>query len=77
MAKIATTCIHCVYDKEQNLAKYMEYIYKASAEGAQLIVFPEQSLQAYLPSLVALDLDSLDYQYKNAEVVPSGRVHKN
>ncbi|WP_434579252.1 carbon-nitrogen hydrolase family protein [Thermoanaerobacterium thermosaccharolyticum] len=72
MSKIATTCINCVYDTQENLKKYFKYIDEAAAQGAELIVFPEQSLQGYLPSLTELQLESLDYQYKNAEVVPDG-----
>lgn len=72
MTKIATCCIHCEYDKAANLKKYMEYIDEAAANGANLVVFPEQSLQAYLTDLGAMPLSDYTYQHDNAEVVPDG-----
>ena len=72
MTKIATCCIHCEYDKAANLKKYMEYIDEAAANGANLVVFPEQSLQAYLTDLGAMPLSDYTYQHDNAEVVPEG-----
>ena len=72
MTKIATCCIHCEYDKATNLKKYMEYIDEAAANGANLVVFPEQSLQAYLTDLGAMPMSDYTYQHDNAEVVPDG-----
>lgn len=72
MVKLATACIHCVYNKEKNLEKYFSYIDQAAKEGAKLIAFPEQSLQGYLPSLVEMDFEEFHYQYHNAELVPEG-----
>ena len=72
MIKVATVCMNCVYSKKENLKKYMEYIDKAAAQGARLIVFPEQSLQGYLKDLGAMPLDDYDYQYENAEILPTG-----
>ena len=72
MLKIATCCMNCVYDKSANLAKYMKYIDEAAANGAKLVVFPEQSLQAYLKDLGAMPLSDYEYQHDNAEVVPDG-----
>jgi predicted amidohydrolase len=72
MIKLATTCIVDSFTKEDNLKKYYTYIDQAKKAGAKLIVFPEQSLQGYLPSLATLSLDTFDYQYANAEKVPSG-----
>ena len=74
MVKIATVSMNCEFSKEKNLAKYMEYIDKAAAEGARLIVFPEQSLQGYLTDLWAMPKSDLDYQYENAEVLPTGEA---
>jgi len=51
----------------------MEYIDKASAEGANLVVFPEQSLQGYLTNLGAMPASDYKYQYENAEVIPDGK----
>lgn len=72
MTKLATACINVTYSKEKNLKKYFEYVDEAASKGAKLIVFPEQSLQGYLPSLVALQDSTFSYQYENAEVVPDG-----
>lgn len=72
MVKLATACINVVYDTAKNLAKYFEFIDEAASKGANLIVFPEQSLQAYLPSLTVLETSSLHYQYENAQLVPEG-----
>lgn len=72
MVKVATCCIHCVYDKSVNLKKYMDFIDEAASNGANLIVFPEQSLQAYLQDLGAMPLSDYTYQHDNAEVVPDG-----
>jgi len=70
--KLATSCMNVTFSKETNLAKYLTYIDQAAQEGAKLIVFPEQSLQGYLPSLINLEMSTFDHQYANAEVVPDG-----
>lgn len=76
--KFATVCMNCVYNKKENLAKYLKYIDEAADNGADLVLFPEQSLQGYLRSLVAMDVsgntetNEFLYQYENAEVVPDG-----
>jgi predicted amidohydrolase len=72
MVKLAVTCVNVAYSKEKNLKKYLDFIDQAKEKGAKLIVFPEQSLQGYLPSLANLYLDTFDYQYQNAETVPDG-----
>lgn len=70
--------MNCVYDKKENLAKYLRYIDEAADNGANLVLFPEQSLQGYLRSLVAMDVsentetNEFLYQYENAEVIPDG-----
>lgn len=51
MIKMATTAINCVFDKKKNLEKYFKYIEEASANGSNLVVFAEQSLQGYLTIL--------------------------
>ena len=72
MVKVAACCMNCVYDKSANLKKYMDFIDEAASNGADLIVFPEQSLQAYLKSLSAMPFSDYEYQHDNAEVVPDG-----
>jgi predicted amidohydrolase len=77
MTKLSTTTINVCYDKYKNMQKFFEYIDKASAEGADLVVFPEQALMGYLPSLVLLTAEtSLDYFYDCAETIPDGECVK-
>ena len=70
--------MNVVYNKKENLAKYIRYIDEAADNGADLILFPEQSLQGYLRSLVAMDVSANTqtneflYQYENSETVPDG-----
>lgn len=72
MAKIATVAFHSVHDKALNLSRYMEFIDKAHAQDADLIVFPELSLQAFPESMAATDPKSALYMHENAEVIPEG-----
>ena len=69
---VATACMRVEFDKRKNLAKYMNFIDEATGKGAKLIVLPEQSLQGYFYSGVAMDMESVRYQHNNAEVVPEG-----
>jgi len=69
---IATTAMNVAFDKRANLAKYMKFIDDAANKDANLIVFPEQSLQGYLHNLAVWKPKTLEYQHKNAEVVPDG-----
>ena len=43
--KVGTVCMNAVLDKEANLQTFFRYMEEAAAQGAQLIVFPEISLQ--------------------------------
>jgi len=43
--KVATVCMNAVLDKEANLQTFFRYMEEAAAQGAQLLVFPEVSLQ--------------------------------
>ena len=72
MTKLATTSFTAVLNKEENLKKYFHYIEAAAAEGAKLIVLPEQSLQGYLPTLEEVSEETRAYQLENAELVPEG-----
>lgn len=79
--KMATVCMNVALDKKKNLEKYLEYIDEASKNGADLIVFPEQSLQGYLTDLTAMNMSAgseneFEYQYVNAELVPEGESVK-
>lgn len=73
----ATVCMNVSQNKEINLQKFLKYIDEAADNGANLIVFPEQSLQGYLTNVCAMDmsnseLNEFHIQYKNAETVPLG-----
>lgn len=76
MIKMATTAINCVFDKKKNLEKYFKYIDEAAANGSNLVVFAEQSLQGYLTSLVKMESSDFMYQYKNAEIAGEGECFK-
>ena len=76
MIKMATTAINCVFDKKKNLEKYFKFIDEASANGANLVVFAEQSLQGYLTSLVKMESSDFMYQYKNSEIAGEGECFK-
>ncbi|MBP3655031.1 MAG: carbon-nitrogen hydrolase family protein [Oscillospiraceae bacterium] len=73
MTKLATTSFPVVLNTEDNLKKYISYIEQAAAEGAKLIVLPEQSLQGYLPTLEEVSDETRSYQLANAELVPEGK----
>lgn len=72
MVKIATVCMNCPFDKEANLVKYFKYIDMAAAEGANLIVFPEQSYQGYLETLSQMPYANVPYHFTHAELIPGG-----
>ena len=78
MLKVATAAVNITRDKAANLEKFLKLIDEAAANGAQLLVLPEQALQGYLTSVIAMDLsgdmekNEMMFQYKNAEVVPEG-----
>lgn len=68
---VGTAAFHAVYNKEQNLRNYMRFIDQAAAQGVELLVFPECSLQGYLYHLNhALTEDEFAYHYENAEPIP-------
>ena len=72
MTKLASASMNVVYDKKENLKKYITLISEAADSGAELLVLPEQSLQGYLPSMTQLDMAHYRYQYENAETIPDG-----
>jgi predicted amidohydrolase len=72
--KVATVCMNAVLDKEANLQTYYRYMKEAAAQGAQLIIFPEVSLQQN-PSWALLSVhkptqSELKYLRDTAETVP-------
>lgn len=69
---IATVALEVTFDPVANLAAIERAVTEAAAQGADLVVLPEQALQGYLTDTVALDLDNVAYQFAHAEVVPDG-----
>jgi predicted amidohydrolase len=75
--KLATVAMQVVYDKQKNLEKIFSFIDQAAAQGVNLIVFPETSLQGYLHNMVGIDsMEDFAYQHMNAETVPGGESVK-
>ena len=78
MIRTATAAMHCTRDKAENLKKMLNLIEEAADNGANLLVLPEQALQGYLTSVVAMDTSAdfakneFLFQYENAEIVPDG-----
>jgi predicted amidohydrolase len=78
--KVATVCMNAVLDKEANLQMFFRYMEKAAAQGAQLIVFPEVSLQqnpgwGYL-SVHEPTQAELKYVQDTAETIPGNSTEK-
>jgi predicted amidohydrolase len=72
--KVATVCMNAVLDKEANLQTFYRYMKEAAAQGVQLIIFPEVSLQQN-PSWGFLSVHEptqaeLKYLRDTAETVP-------
>jgi len=78
--KVATVCMNTVPDKEANLQLFFRYMEEAAAQGVQLIVFPEISLQqnpgwGYL-SVHEPTKAELRYVQDTAETVPGNSTDK-
>lgn len=69
---VATAAIASGYDPAANLATILDHVREAADAGADLVVFPEQCLQGYLPSLTQYDLDHTTYQVDHAERLSDG-----
>jgi len=69
---VAAVAMRAVHDKAANLAAMLATIEQCATQGADLVVFPEQCLQGYLPSLTNYDLTHVSYQVENAETVAAG-----
>ncbi len=69
---MATVAMQVKHDKSENIKQFLSYMEQAAEQGVKLIVFPEQSLQGYLPSSAKLDFSAFDYQHANAETIPDG-----
>ena len=72
MTKIATCAFDGSYDLEVNLKRHNAYIDEAADAGAELVVFPECSLQGYPPDLDKFYAQRLLDAWEGAEAVPDG-----
>ncbi len=72
MSIIATVAITGTTNKETNLEKYRHYIKEAADAGAELILFPEMSLQGFPDSMFTYDVEQSLYLHETAELVPEG-----
>jgi len=69
---VAAVAMRAVHDKAANLASMLATVASCAEQGADLVVFPEQCLQGYLPSLTDYDLSHVTYQVEHAEPVATG-----
>ena len=69
---IASVTLTAFYDKARNLNNLLAWMEHAAQEGADLVVFPEQILQGYLPDTLNWNGDAVAWQMGQAEVVPQG-----
>lgn len=73
MAILASVAMDVVNDKAANIAKMTKYVEEAAAQNADLVVFPEYSLQGYPNNpMFVFNPDDARYQHEQAEVVPDG-----
>lgn len=73
LTTVATCAFPPTYDIEESLARHLMYIDEAADAGADLVVFPEASLQAIPPDVRSIEIEQvlLDL-YDRAEPVPDG-----
>lgn len=69
---VASITLPAFYDKSRNLGHLLAWLEKAAQSGADLVVFPEQILQGYLPDTLNWNGDAVAWQLAQAEVIPSG-----
>jgi predicted amidohydrolase len=73
MTKIATCAFPPTYDVAKSLQLHLSYIDEAADNGADLVVFPETSLQGYPPNFSVLDPEgAITRMFQVAESVPGG-----
>jgi predicted amidohydrolase len=70
---IATCAFPPTYDVAKSVEMHLTYIDEAADLGADLVVFPETSLQGYPPDVRVMDTESeIKKLYAVAETVPGG-----
>ncbi len=73
MTVIATCAFPPTYDVAKSLELHLSYIEEAAAAGAELVVFPETSLQGYPANFSVMEAESeIKKMYDVAELVPGG-----
>ncbi|MEN0617239.1 carbon-nitrogen hydrolase family protein [Klebsiella indica] len=69
---IASITLPAYYDKARNLSNLLKWMKRAADSSADLVVFPEQVLQGYLPDTLSWNGDVVSWQMAQAEVIPHG-----
>ena len=69
---LASITMPTFYDKARNLNNLLSWMERAAQAGAELVVFPEQVLQGYLPDTLNWDGEVVGWQMAQAERVPEG-----
>ncbi len=73
MTVIATCAFPPTYDVAKSLELHLSYIEEAAAAGADLVVFPETSLQGYPANFSVMEAEAeIKKMYDVAELVPGG-----
>jgi len=72
MTTIASITLPTFYDKTRNLNNLLDWMTRATQAGAELIVFPEQVLQGYLPDTLSWNREAVAWQIEQAEVIAKG-----
>jgi predicted amidohydrolase len=72
MTIIATVALEGSYDIEISTKRHLTLMAEAAEAGAELVVFPEISLQGYPPDLTSFYPERIQAAYDNAESVADG-----
>jgi predicted amidohydrolase len=73
MTVIATCAFPPTYDVAKSVELHLSYIEEAAAAGADLVVFPETSIQGYPANFSVMEAEAdIKKMYEVAELVPGG-----
>jgi predicted amidohydrolase len=72
MTIIATVALEGSYDVDISTKRHLALMTEAAEAGAELVVFPEISLQGYPPDLTSFYPERIQAAYDNAESVADG-----